>query len=126
MELLLNMRDVISNAFEKESDYLLGINSRLIFVSFFFLVGMAPFLFSSLVLQSLSIDDKYILYYGDKRHTKIMLRKITLQIFMCMLNYTQKNILWWSVTGLIGAIAIHTTQTREIPKDDTNHRIKLV
>ena len=42
---------------------------------------------------------------------------------MCMLNYTQKNILWWSVTGLltglIGTIAIHTTQTRETPKDDT-------
>ncbi|CAG8646869.1 991_t:CDS:2, partial [Paraglomus occultum] len=84
--------------------------------------GIAPFLFSLLVLQSLSIDDKYILYYGDKRHTKITLRKITLQLFMCMLNYTQKNILWWSVTGLltglIGTIAIHTTQTRETPNYD--------
>ncbi|KAI8989249.1 hypothetical protein BDB01DRAFT_781105 [Pilobolus umbonatus] len=64
--------------------------------------GLSPFLFSLLVVQSLSFDDKYILMYGneDSHHT-ITVRKVTLQLCMCLVNYTTKNILWWSVTGLI-------------------------
>ncbi|KAI8366000.1 uncharacterized protein BYT42DRAFT_505407 [Radiomyces spectabilis] len=64
--------------------------------------GIAPFLFSLLVVQSLSIDDKYILMYGnDDTNHKVTVRKVTLQLFMCMVNYAGKNILWWSLTGLL-------------------------
>ncbi|KAL9550798.1 hypothetical protein PS6_005353 [Mucor atramentarius] len=64
--------------------------------------GLSPFLFALLVVQSLSIDDKYILIYGqeDSNH-KLTVRKVTLQFFMCLVNYTNSNILWWSISGLI-------------------------
>ena len=46
---LFNMHDSsVNGTLEKESDRWLVVNSRLIFASFF-LVGMAPFLFSLLV-----------------------------------------------------------------------------
>lgn len=59
-------------------------------------------MFALLVVQSLSIDDKYILIYGqeDSNH-KLTVRKVTLQLFMCLVNYTNSNILWWSISGLI-------------------------
>jgi hypothetical protein len=74
------------------------------------LVGLAPFLFALIVIQSLNIEDKYILMYGnDHRFT---VRKVTLQIIMCLVNYAVKNILWWSLTGLlIGFIATIIIQT---------------
>ncbi|RUS21620.1 hypothetical protein BC937DRAFT_92100 [Endogone sp. FLAS-F59071] len=73
--------------------------------------GLSPYLFALLVIQSLSIDDKYILYYGDRPDAKITLRKVTLQAIMCLVNYIPKNILWWSFTGLIvGFIATFIIQ----------------
>ncbi|KAI8643544.1 hypothetical protein BD408DRAFT_414744 [Parasitella parasitica] len=74
--------------------------------------GLSPFLFALLVVQSLSIDDKYILIYGqeDSNH-KLTVRKVTLQLFMCLVNYTNSNILWWSVSGLImGLLSTITLQ----------------
>ncbi|KAK4510805.1 uncharacterized protein ATC70_005239 [Mucor velutinosus] len=61
--------------------------------------GLAPFLFALLVIQSLNIDDKYILMYGN--NNKLTVRKVTLQFVMCLVNYAVKNILWWSLTGLV-------------------------
>jgi hypothetical protein len=74
------------------------------------LLGLSPFLFALIVIQSLNIDDKYILMYGnDHRFT---VRKVTLQIIMCLVNYAVKNILWWSLTGLLtGFIATIVIQT---------------
>lgn len=37
--------------------------------------------------------------YGN--HHRFTVRKVTLQIIMCLANYTVKNILWWSLTGLL-------------------------
>ncbi|CEP16142.1 hypothetical protein [Parasitella parasitica] len=73
--------------------------------------GLAPFLFALLVIQSLNIDDKYILMYGNSN--KLTVRKVTLQFAMCLVNYAPKNILWWSLTGLLtGFIATIIVQTR--------------
>ncbi|KAG2233859.1 hypothetical protein INT48_005200, partial [Thamnidium elegans] len=73
--------------------------------------GLAPFLFALVVIQSLNIQDKYILMYGSK-NSKFTIRKVTLQIIMCLVNYTVKNILWWSLTGLLtGFIAMIIIQT---------------
>lgn len=84
--------------------------------------GLAPFLFSLLVLQSLSIEDRYYIYYGQKHTNRVSIRKITLQLVMCMLNYTSKNILWWSLTGLltglVATIILHTSRLRDIWKKD--------
>ncbi|KAL0084838.1 hypothetical protein F4703DRAFT_1916821 [Phycomyces blakesleeanus] len=64
--------------------------------------GLAPFLFALLVVQSLNIEDKYILIYGDEdSHNKLTVHKVVLQFLMCLVNYTVKNILWWSLTGLL-------------------------
>ncbi|KAI8072176.1 uncharacterized protein B0P05DRAFT_549193 [Gilbertella persicaria] len=64
--------------------------------------GLSPFLFALLVVQSLSIEDKYILIYGqEESNNKITVRKVTLQLLMCLANYMTKNILWWSMSGLI-------------------------
>ncbi|KAI9031663.1 hypothetical protein CLU79DRAFT_693988 [Phycomyces nitens] len=64
--------------------------------------GLAPFLFALLVVQSLNIEDKYILIYGDEdSHNKLTVHKVILQFLMCLVNYTVKNILWWSLTGLL-------------------------
>ncbi|GAA5798886.1 hypothetical protein HPULCUR_004293 [Helicostylum pulchrum] len=73
--------------------------------------GLAPFLFALVVIQSLNIQDKYILMYGSENN-KFTIRKVTLQILMCLVNYTVKNILWWSLTGLLtGFIAMIFIQT---------------
>lgn len=37
--------------------------------------------------------------YGN--NNKLTVRKVTLQFVMCLVNYTVKNILWWSLTGLL-------------------------
>ncbi|GAA5814265.1 hypothetical protein MFLAVUS_007759 [Mucor flavus] len=74
--------------------------------------GLAPFLFGLLVVQSLSIDDKYILIYGQEESQKITVRKLTLQFIMCLVNYTTRNILWWSISGLLtGFLATIIFQT---------------
>lgn len=80
--------------------------------------GIAPFLFALLMIQSLSIDDKYIVLYGDADpNHKLTVRKVTLQLLMCLVNYLVKNILWWSLTGLltgyVAAIIIQATILRE-------------
>ncbi|KAI9493538.1 hypothetical protein BDB00DRAFT_822365 [Zychaea mexicana] len=80
--------------------------------------GLAPFLFALLIVQSLSIGDKYILMYGpEDSNQKITVCKVALQLLMCLLNYTVKNILWWSLTGLltgyIMTIVIQTCLARE-------------
>lgn len=73
-------------------------------------IGLAPFLFALAVIQTLNIQDKYILIYGNNH--KFTVRKVTLQIIMCLFNYTVKNILWWSLTGLFtGFIAMILIQT---------------
>lgn len=83
-----------------------------------YLAGIAPFLFALLTVQSLSIDDKYIMIYGeeDAGH-KLTVRKVTLQLLMCLVNYAVKNILWWSLTGLLtgylAAVIIETCLVRE-------------
>lgn len=76
-------------------------------------IGLAPFLFALLIVQSLSIDDKYILMYGpEESNYKVTVRKVTLQLLMCLVNYTAKNILWWSLTGVLtGYMATIVTQT---------------
>ncbi|KAI7867074.1 uncharacterized protein EV154DRAFT_571778 [Mucor mucedo] len=72
--------------------------------------GLAPFLFALVVVQSLNIQDKYIFMYGS--NSKFTIRKVTLQIMMCLVNYTVKSILWWSLTGLLtGFIAMIIIQT---------------
>ncbi|KAG2229965.1 hypothetical protein INT48_000598 [Thamnidium elegans] len=66
----------------------------------------------SQVVQSLSIDDKYILIYGQEESQKITVRKLTLQFIMCLVNYTTRNILWWSISGLLtGFLATIIFQT---------------
>lgn len=73
--------------------------------------GLAPFLFALLVIQSLNMDDKYILMYGN--NNKLTVRKVTLQFGMCLVNYAAKNILWWSLTGLLtGFLGMVVIQTR--------------
>ncbi|KAG0181468.1 hypothetical protein DFQ29_008250 [Apophysomyces sp. BC1021] len=64
-------------------------------------------------IKSLSIDDKYMLFYGDESsNNKVTVHKVTLQLLMCLVNYAMKNILWWSMTGLLtGYIAIIVVQT---------------
>ena len=79
-------------------------------------IGLSPFLFALLVVQSLSIDDKYILIYGqantNSNDNKLTVRKVTLQLLMCLANYTSRNILWWSVSGLVtGFVATILLQT---------------
>lgn len=67
-------------------------------------------MFALIIIQSLNIQDKYILIYGN--NNKFTIRKVTLQIIMCLVNYTVKNILWWSLTGLLtGFIAMIIIQT---------------
>ncbi|ORX88704.1 hypothetical protein K493DRAFT_319274 [Basidiobolus meristosporus CBS 931.73] len=63
--------------------------------------GMAPFLFSMLVFQSVNLHDKYILYYGEEIDTRIKVSKVWIQLFMCMLNFLPKNAFWWSISGLL-------------------------
>ncbi|KAI9323302.1 hypothetical protein BX666DRAFT_1885570 [Dichotomocladium elegans] len=72
--------------------------------------GLAPFLFALLVIESLSIEDKYILMIGS--NVKITVRKFVLQLVMLLVNYMVKNILWWSLTGLlIGSIVMVIIKT---------------
>ncbi|KAF7731015.1 hypothetical protein EC973_001061 [Apophysomyces ossiformis] len=64
-------------------------------------------------VKSLSIDDKYMLIYGDESsNNKVTVHKVKLQLLMCLVNYAMKNILWWSLTGLLtGYIAMIIVQT---------------
>lgn len=71
-----------------------------IYLIVFLFLGLAPFLFALLVVQSLCINDKYILIYGQQEHHQITLTKVTLQFIMCLVNYTNQTILWWSLSGL--------------------------
>ncbi|ORX51618.1 hypothetical protein DM01DRAFT_1307372 [Hesseltinella vesiculosa] len=85
--------------------------------------GLAPFLFSLLVIQSVSIDDKYVLIYDlhDDETNRMTIRKVTLQLFMLLVNYTVKNILWWSMTGLLtGYMAVIVIQATMPLKSDTS------
>jgi hypothetical protein len=92
---------------------------------FFFLslalTGLAPFLFALLIVQSLSIEDKYILIYGQEDDNKLTVRKVTLQLLMCLINYSTKNILWWSITGVgtgfLATIVLQTILAREKRED---------
>lgn len=88
------------------------------------------------MVQSLSIDDKYILIYGQQQDSnhKITVRKVTLQLMMCLVNYTTRNMLWWSVSGLVTGffitIALQTLLAREKREDavqvkDANEFITL-
>ncbi|KAI9487379.1 MAG: hypothetical protein EXX96DRAFT_552955 [Benjaminiella poitrasii] len=63
--------------------------------------GLAPFLFALLVIQSLNMSDKYILMYGNNTDHQFTIRKLILQFIMCLVNYSTKNILWWSLSGLL-------------------------
>ncbi|KAF7731999.1 Transcriptional regulator of ribosomal bioproteinsis proteins [Apophysomyces ossiformis] len=77
-------------------------------------------------VQSISVDDKYILIYGNE-NSFVTIRKVTLQIFMCLVNCTSKNILWWSLTGLlVGYIATMIVQIQLAEQEDANdyHRRK--
>ncbi|EIE87873.1 hypothetical protein RO3G_12584 [Rhizopus delemar RA 99-880] len=98
--------------------------------------GLAPFLFALLVVQSLSIHDKYILIYGqeDANNNKLTVRKVTLQLIMSLVNYTTKNILWWSVSGLftgfmitvcLQAFLVHEKREDSIKVKDVNEYITL-
>jgi hypothetical protein len=72
-----------------------------------FSTGFLPFLFSLLVVQSLSINDKYILLYGsDDISNKYTVRKVFLQLAMCLLNFTARNVFWWSFSGLIAGLVV--------------------
>lgn len=53
------------------------------------------------MLQSTNLDDKYILIFGHDEDSKRTIRKVYLQLLMLLVNYTVKDILWWSLTGLI-------------------------
>ncbi|CAO3607993.1 unnamed protein product [Cunninghamella blakesleeana] len=86
--------------------------------------GLAPFLFALLIIQSVSIDDKYILIFGDDEHSnyKLTIRKVTLQLMMLLINYTEKNILWWSLTGLItGFIVTIILQTTYLAREEDGY-----
>lgn len=85
---------------------------------------MAPFLFALLIIQSVSIDDKYILIFGNDENSnhKLTIRKVTLQLIMLLINYTEKNILWWSLTGLItGFIATILIQTVYLSREEDGY-----
>jgi hypothetical protein len=89
-------------------------------------IGFLPLLFSLLLVQSLSINDKYILLYGsDKVNCKYTVRKVVLQLSMCLVNFTARNVFWWSFTSLIsGLIAALVTQYA-ITKQDYVYPAKL-
>ncbi|KAI8071495.1 hypothetical protein BC940DRAFT_270282 [Gongronella butleri] len=88
--------------------------------------GLAPFLFSLLVIQSISIDDKYVLIYDsrDDEGNRLTISKVMLQLCMLLVNYTVKNILWWSLTGLltgyVAAIVIQATMSTGLGHDGVN------
>ncbi|KAK9761418.1 hypothetical protein K7432_013694 [Basidiobolus ranarum] len=63
--------------------------------------GLSPFLFSMLVFQSVNLQDKYILYYGEDVDTRMKVPKVWIQLFMCMLNFLPSNSFWWSTSGLL-------------------------
>ncbi|KAI9595834.1 hypothetical protein BDF19DRAFT_440204 [Syncephalis fuscata] len=73
--------------------------------------GLAPLLAASLMLQALRIRDKYIIYYGRQSHQYFTIYKLLLQLSLLFLNYFTRNILWWSITGLIiglfAALIVH-------------------
>ncbi|CAO3594119.1 unnamed protein product [Absidia cylindrospora] len=86
--------------------------------------GLAPFLFALLIIQSASIGDKYILIFGDDKDSnyKLTIHKVTLQLSMLLVNYMVKNILWWSLTGLItGYLATIIIQTIYLTREDEGY-----
>lgn len=82
--------------------------------------GLAPFLFALLVIQSINLEDKYIFMYG--KDEQVTVRKVILQTVMCLVNYTIKDIMWWSlaglITGFITAIIIQTWLAQRIRWDE--------
>ncbi|KAI8583604.1 hypothetical protein K450DRAFT_221955 [Umbelopsis ramanniana AG] len=88
--------------------------------------GFLPFLFSLLVVQSLSINDKYILLYGsDKVNCKYTVRKVVLQLSMCLVNFTTRNVFWWSFTGLISGLIATLFAQYALTKQDYIYPAKL-
>ncbi|KAI8338920.1 hypothetical protein BC941DRAFT_262705 [Chlamydoabsidia padenii] len=86
--------------------------------------GLVPFLFALLIIQSVSIDDKYILIFGNDEDSnyKLTIRKVSLQLAMLLVNYTVKNILWWSLTGLLtGYMATLLIQTTCLAREEDGH-----
>jgi hypothetical protein len=66
--------------------------------------GLAPFLFSLLILQTHRIYDMYVIRYG--RQANVSIPKVLLQLTLLLANCLHRNILWWSMTGMIvGLIA---------------------
>lgn len=52
------------------------------------------------------------MYGSEDSNHQVTVRKFVLQLLMCLVNYTVKNILWWSLTGLLtGYIATIVIQT---------------
>lgn len=91
---------------------------------------MSPFLFALLVVQSLSIDDKYILIYDHENgNRKVTIHKVLLQLCMCLVNYTKGNIYWWSISGLISGfvttLVLQLILARE-KRDDSSVQVKDV
>lgn len=89
-------------------------------------IGFLPFLFSLLVVQSLSINDKYILLYGsDNVNCKYTVRKVVLQLAMCLVNFAAKNVFWWSFTGLISGLIATMVAQNIITKHEYVPLVKL-
>jgi hypothetical protein len=89
-------------------------------------IGFLPVLFSLLVVQSLSINDKYILLYGsDKVNCKYTVRKVVLQLSMCLFNFTARNVFWWSFTSLISGLIVTLVAQYFITKQDYMYPAKL-
>lgn len=66
-----------------------------------------------------------MIYGKEDSHQKLTIRKVTLQLLMCLVNYTVKNILWWSLTGLLtgylATIIIQTSLLRDRVRDEETY-----
>ncbi|KAF9438820.1 hypothetical protein BGZ76_004420 [Entomortierella beljakovae] len=63
-------------------------------------LGLAPFLFALLIVQSLFPDN------GEKTPFFWKLRRTHIQIILCLLNALPKTVIWWAGTGmLVGFLA---------------------
>ncbi|CAO3598643.1 unnamed protein product [Absidia cylindrospora] len=88
--------------------------------------GLVPLLFALLVIQSVSIDDKYILIFGGNdaqgSNYKLTIRKVSLQLVMLLVNYMVKNILWWTLTELLtGYLATIFIQVTYLAREDDGY-----
>ena len=66
--------------------------------------------------------------YGttEDLNQKVTVRKVTLQLIMCLVNYTAKNILWWSLTGLLtGFVVAQVAYTCIITRGDRHQQRDL-